>query len=890
MKLPSKALLAALALVTLAPLEASPPPSAFEPLSYDRGATGLGLALRRAGTTARVLYVTAHPDDEHNGVLVRLARGLGVRTALLTVTRGEGGQNAIGPELFGALGVLRSGELMALHRYDGVEQYFGRAYEFGYSYSVEETFEKWGREETISDIVRVIRAFRPDVILTLPLAGDGGGQHHQAAAQLARAAFRAAADPKRFEEEGLAPWQARKIYEGGIGGFGGPKDAGVSVATGVYDPLLGMTWLQLGMRSRAMHRCQGASQVASERGFSDASFRLVDAEPAVTAREADLLDGVDVTLTGLERFAPANASLASRLQALQASIVAARAAFDPRAPEAAAPALAAALAGVRGLRAELAGLVPDAGARVEIGGRLDDEEQDVESALRLAHGLVLDARADDGLVTPGQPLGVAVSVTSGSPGGVDVDALELEAPAGWTVERRAAAAGAQEAPAGVQATARFTLTAAPDARISQPYWRKLPDRDRNELLVAADETLPWSPPPVLARARLRLSGAATSVSAPLTFRYEGRFVGGERRHALTVVPELSLSLDPEVAALPLALPRRFIEVRVSVRSYAKSPGEAQVRLEAPAGFAVDPPSVSLPFSVEGQDAVARFRVTPPARLSPGTHVLKAVATRGGREYRDYVQPIDYDHVERRQLLRPAEARLVALDVLTTKAAAVGYVMGSGDALADAIEQLGVPLTRLTADELVFSDLGRFTTIVTGIRAYETRPDLRSAHGRLMRWVEAGGHLVVQYNRAAMNRLAPDAPPPPQGAPSPFVPYPASVSSKRITDETAPMRLLQPGHPLLTTPNRIGDADWSGWVQERGIQLLEAKDPRYEELLAATDPFPQNAGEKRGLLVDAPVGRGSWTYVGLVLFREVPAGVPGAWRLLANLVSRPRAGS
>jgi len=265
-----------------------------------------------------------------------------------------------------------------------------------------------------------------------------------------------------------------------------------------------------------------------------------------------------------------------------------------------------------------------------------------------------------------------------------------------------------------------------------------------------------------------------------------------------------------------------------------------------------------------------------------------VAVRDGREYRETVQAVDYDHVERRQLLWPAATRVLAIDVRTRPGTAVGYVMGSGDALAEAIRQLGVPLALLAADDLLFGDLSRFTTIVTGIRAYETRPDLRSAHGRLLRWVEAGGHLVVQYNRAAFNRLAPEAPASPADVPSPYVPFPAAVTAERISDEAAPMRVLAPSHPLLTAPNRIGPADWEGWVQERGIQLLAARDPRYTELLAATDPFPYNPGEKQGLLVEAKVGKGTWTYVGLALFRQVPAGVPGAWRLLANLV-RPGSG-
>jgi hypothetical protein len=356
---------------------------------------------------------------------------------------------------------------------------------------------------------------------------------------------------------------------------------------------------------------------------------------------------------------------------------------------------------------------------------------------------------------------------------------------------------------------------------------------------------------------------------------------------LQVVPALTVRVSPEIAAVPLAIPRRPIEIRVFARSLAPGAAVADVRLEAPPGWLVDPPSSALRLSYEGEESGALFRVTPPAVLPAGVHALRVVAVREGREHRETVQAVEYDHVERRQLLWPAEARLLALDVRTLPGTAVGYVMGSGDALADAIRHLGLPLTLLTADDLLFGDLKQFTTIVTGIRAYETRPDLRSSHGRLLRWVEAGGHLVVQYNRAAFNRLAPEAPASPADAPSPYVPFPAVVTSERISDETAPMRILAPSHPLLAAPNRIGPADWGGWVQERGIQFLAARDPRYTELLAATDPFPFNPGEKRGMLVEARVGRGTWTYVGLALFRQVPAGVPGGWRLLANLVSRPR---
>jgi LmbE family N-acetylglucosaminyl deacetylase len=886
MNLRRRALVALAVLGLLAPL--APAELPLQPLDLDRGASGLALAMRKVGVSGRVLCVTAHPDDEHNGVLVRLSRGLGLRTALLTVTRGEGGQNAIGPELFDALGVLRTGELVAIHRYDGVEQYFGRAYEFGFSFSVEETLAKWGREETLGDVVRVVRAFRPDVILTLPLEGGGGGQHHQAVGRLAREAFRAAADPARFPDqlrEGLRPWQARKIYQGGVGGFGEVPRAPVRVPTGVYDPALGMTWQQLGSRARALHRCQGSGQLTADPGPAEGVFSLLDAEPAVVAPEADFLDGIDTTLTGLARFAPAAVALERELAALQSRAGSARASLDPASPERAVPALAEALAGGRSIVRELDGWTSDPAARAEITERLQDEEADTEAALALAQGLVLEARADDGLVTPGQSVGVDVALFNNSGRGLDVEGLEMAAPAGWTVERREGAAG--PLPGGGARRARFAVTVAPDARASQPYWRRAAGRDRHELLVPADETRPWSPPALVARVRCRIGGAPTTLRAPVAWRYEGPFVGGERRHEVQVVPALSVRVSPEIAAVPLASPRAPVEVRVFARSFVRGPTEATVRLEAPAGWRVDPGSAPVGFAYEGEEVGVRFQVAAPPALAAGTLALRALAVRDGREYRETVQAVEYDHVERRQLLRPAEARVLVLDVRTAPGASVGYVMGSGDALADAIRQLGVPLTLLSADDLAFGDLARFSTIVTGIRAYETRADLRSSHPRLMRWVETGGHLVVQYNRDAFNRVSPSGPAPAESAPSPFTPYPATVTPQRISDETAPLQVLVAGHPLLTTPNRIGAGDWDGWVQERGIQLLAARDPRDRELLAATDPFPGNPGEKRGMLVEAQVGKGTWTYVGLALFRQVPAGVPGGWRLLANLVSRPR---
>ena len=775
----------------LAPLAPAEPP--LQPLDLDRGATGLALALRRVGVSGRVLFVTAHPDDEHNGVLVRLSRGLGLRTALLTVTRGEGGQNAIGPELFGALGVLRTGELTAIHRYDGVEQYFGRAYEFGFSFSVEETLAKWGREETLGDVVRVVRAFRPDVILTLPLEGEGGGQHHQAVGRLAREAFRAAADPARFPEqlrEGLRPWQARKIYQGGVGGYGEVPGTPVRVPTGVYDPVLGMTWQQLGARARAMHRCQGAGQLGADPGPAEGVFSLLDAEPAVDRGRGRHPRRRRHDARGARPLGPPPRSRARRA-----------AGEGGRRP-----------GGLRSRRSREGRARPGRGprrrARARGGarrpGRRSRRARRDRRAPAGGRGRTSRPRSPSPRASCSRPAPTTGSSrparrwasrcrcsTAGGPGSRWRSSSSRRPRAGrW----RAARARPARFPAGAHGGRASPSVVAPDARPSQPYWRRERDRDRNELLVPADETRPWSPPALVARARCRVNGVVTTLRTPVAWRYEGPFVGGERRHEVQVVPALSVRVSPEITAVPLASPRRPIEVRVFARHLAPGAATADVRLEAPPGWSVDPPSSPLRFSYEGRRRAPASASRRPPSSHAGALALRAVAVRDGREFREAVQAVDYDHVERRQLLRPAETRVLVLDLRTAPGVSVGYVMGPGDALADAIRQMGVPLTLLTAEDLLFGDLSRFTTIVTGIRAYETREDLRSSHGRLLRWVEAGGHLVVQYNRAAFNRLAPDAPSLPADAPSPYAPFPAAVTSERISDETAPMRVLVPAPP------------------------------------------------------------------------------------------------
>jgi len=887
-------------------------------LPYDTGATGLGLALRQLPNDGAVLYVTAHPDDENNGVLVALNRGRGLKTSLLTVTRGDGGQNEIGAELFQAIGILRSEELAAVHRYDGADQYFTRAFEFGYSFSVEETFEKWGKEEILRDVVKVIRTVRPDVILTMNRDGQAGGQHHMGSARLAHEAFRVAADPTRFPEQiqaGLRPWQTRKVYQAGGGNPGGgaalsaaggaaPPQTPVRVPTGDFDALLGMSWAQFGQRARANHLCQGMGQMDTRPGESGGSFSLYDSEPRVTGTEDDILADVDTTVRRMARFAAGQESavptLAKDLDALYATSREAMDAFDTRAPHKTMPALAKGLGQVRALRAAVASSTLSTDARQELLWRLDRKEQDFMKALQFAQGLVVHVTVGDGNVVRGQTFDVTAQMFNTGPEPMAVNDVALQVPQGWTATLKQGQPGAiayNEA-----ATLIYSVTVGPNARYSQPYWKrsgtKGPGSDRYEIEIPEHHLLPWSPPDVTATVTYTAGGATASLTSPAYYRYDGPWVGGEKQKVVNIVPNVSMKLTPSIAVVPVAAGGQKKEFRVSVLNNAASASAVRVSLDVPTGWRVEPASTTLNFSVEEEEMSAQFFVTPPARVTPGEAEVRAVAVRGDETFREGYQVIAYNHIQTRHLFHPALSKVKMIEVAVPANRQVGYVMGSGDEVADAIRQLGATVTMLSPEDVAFGDLSKYSTIVLGIRAYEKRPDVRAYNQRLFDFARNGGHLVVQYNKTAMNQLGGGQAGPPPGAftggggrggrgsappSSPYVPYPGGITSNRVTVEEAAIRVLEDGTTEMSSPNRITAADFDGWVQERGLYFFGANDPRYTDILAATDPWAFNPGEKKGMLTVAQLGKGTWTYVGLGLWRQLPAGVPGAYRILANLI-------
>lgn len=847
-------------------------------VSQDYGHVALGLAIRRLNSIGSFLQVTAHPDDETNGIFAMLSRGQGMRVALLTTTRGNGGQNEIGPELFEDLAVVRTSELVAAHRLDGAEQYFGRAIDFGYSFSTEETFRKWGRDEILGDIVRVIRMRRPDVITTMRPDGTGGGQHHQATSMLAVEAFRAAADPARFPEQiqdGLQPWQARKVYT--MAGFGRvmqppPGVRTVVVNTGVFDPLLGRTYTEIGAEARAMHKCQGIGQVLPMPAPGGPSYRLADSVlPGQSEKsEAGLFDDVDTSVAALAAYAGPTApeEFKAGVAAIVREATRAQALFDSHGDADTIPAVMAGLAAVRTLRSQLGsfGLTP--GQRYELEYRLSVKQEDFEDAALLAHGIVINAMADDGLVHGGQPAKVTVSAANFGPMAVDVAGVVVHGVDGAAPCRLGSLAS------GGVYTCVSDVSVPVDAELTEPHWTSEPGVSRSVFKPGVPFGAPFAPTPFTSTVRFRIAGADIAKTLPVVFRSGADLFTGEKRHELLVVPAFSVRLNPEIVIVPAAARGTARTVFVTVVNGTKRAATGSVTMKVPAGWQVNPETMPVSFANEDEATTVRFDVTVPAAANTGDYRMSAEVTSPafvGQVYDRGYQVVEYPHITRKHVMHEAAARVKVLDVKVTPGVKVGYIMGVGDVVPQALEQLGASVAMVDTNELAWGDLSKYDVIVTGIRAYERRSDLRAYNRRLLEYVQQGGTVIVQYNKMEFNQAQ-------------YGPYPARVSSGRATAEDAPVQVLVPDHPLFNTPNAVTTRSWDGWVQERGLYFLGERDPKYVDLLQIDEPFDYNKGIKTGALVEARFGKGRWIYLGLGLWRQIPAGTPGAYELLANLVS------
>ena len=879
-----------------APRAAANTSGTIRPVPDGRGTATLAQAVLRLPVVASMLHTGAHPDDENSALVAYVSRGLHARAAYLSLNRGEGGQNLIGPQLYDAIGVIRTEELLSARRFDGAEQFFTRAYDFGFSKSAGESLEYWnGDEMLLSDVVRVIRRFRPDVIVSVfaDSPRDGHG-HHQASGRITREAFYAAADPDRFPEhlrDGLRPWQARKLYINNTRASFDSIDS-LLVDVGSYSPLLDRSYRELGLAGRSMHRSQDMGTL-QPKGPATTKIKLV-ARVGMADPDGDghLFDGLDTTFMRFRAMAGPDAEtipgFSDRLGRLDALARAAVDAYRPLDPPALLDPVLEGLRTIRALREDLVQSALPRNALADILFLLDQKEEDFANVAVLALGIAFEVLAASDRVVPGDTLGVYLELLNRSARSVRVTRLGLDVPAGWT----AASGPVQTNPASRAEPAEPTELAEPanmaadigynesvagvwrvslpsDARLTRPYWHRGSLNDRR---VEVEETawigLPWRPQPVIGRAGIAVDGVDIEIRRPVQYRYADRAFG-EIRRELQVVPALSVTLDPQVVVAKSGR-ERPLQFSVTVLSNVNGTIEGGLSLEAPEGWEITPSDVPLSFAGKGQSATHRFTVIPAPGAPAGAHAIRAVARSDGNEYREGYEVIAYPHIEPRHLYRETVSTVQVVQVELPEGLAVGYIMGTGDQVPLALEQMGVQVRLLTKEDLATADLGDFDLIIAGIRAYEVRPDLVAVNRRLLDYVEAGGLYIVQYNKYAFNR-------------SQYGPYPFRINRPhdRVTREDAPVDVLAPDHPVFNRPNRITDADFEGWVQERGLYFLGEWDPRYTPLMASQDP-----GEtpRAGGLVEARYGKGRYIYTGYAWFRQLPAGVPGAVRLFANLVS------
>jgi LmbE family N-acetylglucosaminyl deacetylase len=795
--------------------------------------------LQRLAEPRRVLVIGAHPDDEDSELLAYISRGLGARAAYLALSRGEGGQNLIGEELGEGLGLIRSGELLAARSVDGGEQFFTRAFDFGFSKTLDEALRFWPADSVLKDAVRVVRLFRPQIIVSV-FSGtprDGHGQHQEAGVTAQRV-FDAAGDSTRFpelwREEGLRPWTPLRLYQSTR--FDTSRTTQV-MNTGGLDPRTGQSYRQLAALSRSQHRSQDMGQI-QPLGPSQTRLGLIrdrvlaDAAPE---RGADLFAGI-----------PRDAGwLPARADSLRAALSAGR-------------------------MEELARSLAQALERWDREASAGDSvtRRELSRALTTAAGIEMDAFTSTEELLAGDRVEVTVQAYNAGSFDVTLDSCAIQAPPGWRVEPLDPASAPLGA--GTMVTRRFAVLVPADAPPTQPYFLERPRIGAMYDWSAAPPSVrgrPFGPPLLVARMFLSVLGAHPALSREVSERYRDQALG-EIRRPLHVVPAVDVRLQPDVVVWPAAdSPTRTFTV--ALLSHARDARSGEVRLVADGWTA--PPPVPFTLSQAGDSKVVTFHLARPAGLRQATTTVRAVArTADGREFSQDVEMIEYPHIRPTPYVRQAVATVRVAPITLPRVTRVGYVRGASDRVPEALRDIGVPIVLLGPRDLAEGDLSRFDAIVVGSRAYETDTALVHHNQRLLDYARQGGLVVVQYQQYPFI----------EGS---FAPLPLSIARPhdRVTDEDAPVKLLAPDHPAFTTPNRIEAADWEGWPQERGLYFAHDWDAAYTPLLEMHDPG--EAPLQGGLLV-ARLGSGTYVYTGLSFFRALPAGVPGAYRLFLNLLA------
>ncbi len=846
--------------------------------------------LRKLQTTGRLMQTVAHPDDEDGAMLTLEARGHGASVLLLTLTRGEGGQNKMGSNLLDSLGVLRTLELLASDNYYGVEQRFTRVADFGFSKTADETFQKWrGHDAALADMVRVIRTFRPDVLVSrfsgTPRDGHG---HHQAAGILTREAFRAAGDPGRFPEqirEGLSPWQPKKLYSGNLRPFGSTAplaDAAYTVAldTGGTDQLLGTSYAQYAMQGLKHQLSQGAGSWEVRPGPHISYYKLDDSalpKPAPGTHEEDFFDGIDTTLPALASRLGQDETrvpwLRPDLERIARYVGEASAAADHDG-DVATPLLKA-LAVVRelGYFEQVAHRMLSPRQVDELYANIQTKRDQLRRACALAVGLEIEATVDAPVApdpqdifvaVPGQAFTVKIKATNHGTKTIASARYIL-----WGNDRakgKNLALLARGLAPAASASAAVTVRESPMQPLTKPYWhRNDPEADTTYTIDDPRyATLPFVPRPLWVYLEYSANGYTGQLEVPVEVAYRE---GSEaHRTPLSVAPAISVAVTP-LSRIVREGSTTAIDATVTLQKNIAGSVHAAVRLQLPAGWRSEPAGASV--NVAEHHASVQFRVRP-ERSHPGRDAIKALVECNGKTYTDGYTVVTRPDLGAAFYYQSADERVSVVDVNVPERPKIGYIMGAGDDIPAVLRQIGVSVTELSEEDISTGDLRRFDTIVLGIRAYDTREEVRNDNARLLEYAQNGGTLVVQYNSGVADFNA-----------GHFTPYPAELSRDRVSVEEARIEILSPDNPVFHYPNLITAADFNGWVQERGLYFMDKWDSQFTPLLDSHDP---GEPERKGGMLYAKYGKGIYIYTGYSFFRQLPAGVPGAIRLFVNLIS------
>jgi len=794
----------------------------------------LKIALKKLLHLGSVLYIAAHPDDENTAVLAYMSRERLMRTGYLSVTRGGGGQNLIGSEKGPLMSVLRTYELLAARKIDGAEQFFTRAVDFGYSKTEEESIKTWGKENILADIVYIIRKFKPDVLMTRfsTEKGGSGHGHHTASAILALEAFHAAGDPTMFPEQlkYVSVWKPKRIFWNDWRPYWRPneitpeeKEKLISIDVGTYNQLLGESYAEIAASSRSMHKSQGFGAVP-RRGQQLDYFNLLAGDPA----NKDPFDGIDTTWNRV----PGSDKVRKLLEEADRS-------FQFEQPHKIIPLLLAALTELKAL--------PESYWTVQ-------KTKELRDVIRSCAGLWLEAIADAHTVIPGQDLKVTATVINRS--GFPFTFKKIEVPGeNKVIEVQ------QSLQENNPYQQEFSMKITRD-QYTQPYW--LREKPQKGIYPAANHQLKGlavEPYPFNIKVFLESSGQEVWFEVPVVYHWRDP-VKGEQIRTLTVSPPVTANFMENVFYFPTKEPQA---VDIILRS-GPAPVSGELKLNLPSSWRVQPASVSFDIKEPFTEKRVSMEVTPPGKdISCNVTVDLLV---GGKTYHHSRLVIEYPHIPLVTLHPLAEARLVRVDI-KRNGERIGYIMGSGDDIPKYLAQVGYQVEILSDEDLRTRDLSGFDAVVTGVRAYNTRDVLKQVQKRLLDYISNGGNLIVQYNVSrglTIEQLGP---------------YPLRLSRERVCEEDAAVTLLEPGHALLNSPNKILPADFDGWVQERGLYFADQWDPQYAALLSCHD---QGEAPQKGGLLFTRYGKGGFIYTGYSFFRQLPEGVPGALKLFVNLIS------